>query len=333
MTDELMAAIEITTVCNFACPHCFTDSCASRKNELSFDQIKKLLDDLAALGVSMVAISGGEPFLRQDLAEIMGYGKNLGMQFTLVTNGSLCNEENIGRLKENNLVSLQVSLDGPDPETNSKIRACSKDDFYRAIRTIRIARDLGISVTMGIFLHKDTIDRVNEFVSLADALGIYNLRYASFVPTGRGKNIKIIKAVQPSLRQLKNFVVNAEKINEAQESVKILLDCSTGPISSKYPYICTAGTNIIYIGASGDVFPCTALSSREMSLGNILISPLKEIVNKAGEFQRSLVDKKKKLGKCSRCANDNCSGGCPGVISAYYGRFDRSFPFCIAYHG
>ena len=333
MTVDLMAAIEITTVCNFACPHCFTDSCASRKNELSFDQIKKLLDDLAALGVSMVAISGGEPFLRQDLHEIMSFGKKLGMEFTIVTNGSLCNEENLRLLKEDNLVSLQVSLDGPDPETNSKIRACSKEDFYRAVRTMRIARDLGIYVTMGTFLHKDTIDMLNEFVSLADALGIYNLRYASFVPTGRGKNIKIIKSVQPSLRQLKNFVAEVEKINEAQRSVKILLDCSTGPISSKYPYTCTAGTNLIYIGASGDVYPCTAYSSKEASLGNMLTTPLREIVKKAGEFQGSLVDKKKKLGKCSRCTNDNCFGGCPGVISAYYGRLDRSFPFCIAYHG
>jgi radical SAM protein with 4Fe4S-binding SPASM domain len=153
------------------------------------------------------------------------------------------------------------------------------------------------------------------------------------VPTGRGKNIKIIKAVQPSLRQLKNFVAEVEKINEAQRSVKILLDCSTGPISSKYPYVCTAGTNLIYIGASGDVYPCTAYSSKEASLGNILTTPLREIVKKAGEFQGSLVDKKKKLGKCSRCTNDNCFGGCPGVISAYYGRLDRSFPFCIAYHG
>lgn len=323
-----IAVLEVVTRCNYRCPHCFTDSTNTHRRELTIDEIKELFKGLRDLGYGCVALSGGEPFLRPDLPDIFAYGKSLGMDFTIVTNGTLGNEENIRLFKNNNLGSIQVSLDGPDPQTNSRIRNCPREGFYSAIKTMRIARDLGISVTLGVFLHKDTVEMVGDFVSLAQSIGVDTIRYAPFIPVGRGKDPDIIKKVQPSLAQIAWFENEISRINTTIGPLRVVSDCAAGPLSGSGRHSCQAGKGVVYIGSDGEVYPCTALYAKEFSQGNIFIDNLQSLMKNVENFSNSIVPKSQRHGKCSKCTNNNCSAGCPGVVFAYYGRHDISFPFC-----
>ena len=331
MGNGPLAGIEITKKCNFKCPHCFTDSKIGRKKEMSLETVTELLRDLKECGVTDVALTGGEPFLRKDLPEIFRCAKETGMKMYLVTNGSLCTRENLKELASNNLSGVQVSLDGPDPETNSAIRACSAKYFDSAVETMKLCRELGIYVSIGIFLHKDTIGRFDEFVKLAKSIPVSSIRYASFLPVGRGQQMDIIKAVQPSLKQLKVFFNKVIEYNGSNPDIRVGLDCATGPYYPEMKYDCGAGKEVIYIDSKGDVYPCTTLLFDACKIGNIYDRPIKGLIADASDYCKKIPDKKSKSGMCSKCNNSNCFGGCPAVIYAYHHRFDQSLPFCVSF--
>jgi MoaA/NifB/PqqE/SkfB family radical SAM enzyme len=83
----------ITRTCNLKCVHCYTDSEAKRyPDELTTEQCKTVLDDLAAFKVPAVLFSGGEPLSRPDVFELAEYGRSLGLHVVLSTNGTLIDE-------------------------------------------------------------------------------------------------------------------------------------------------------------------------------------------------------------------------------------------------
>lgn len=329
--DDLYVGWEVNTQCNFYCPHCYTSSSSAKKPEFTLKQCKDFLDELVKLGIKSLALSGGEPFLRLDLLEILQYGKTKGINFSVVTNGTVADEKTLKACAQNNLRSIQVSIDGPDAATNSQIRNCKKEDFSKAVETLRSCRGLGMAAAMGVFLHRKTIDRVGEFVQLAETISVLNIRYASFLPVGRGNSKKIIQDAQPSIAQLKKFLNAVEEINATHPSIKIIPDCATGPLSPEKEYCCIAGKALIYVEADGDVYPCTTLCFEEFKIGNVFEKPLGEVLQNKEKLFPKLTPKENKIGKCRACCNNNCFGGCPGVIYAYFKRTDISPPFCAAY--
>lgn len=325
-----MIGIEITTQCNFHCPHCFTSSTSRKKKELSTEQAKRLISDAASLGIKNLALSGGEPLLREDLIEIVSFAKECGLSTLLVTNGSITDEDLWKELGQNDLSSVQVSIDGPDPETNQMIRKNSPEDFYSALKTIRIVRGMGIYVSMGVFLHRDTIDMTDKFILLAEAMGVDCLRYASFIPTGRGKSTKIKSSVVPTREQLLKFAALVESHN-SKSSIPITLDCPGGPVFFPQGYSCQAGQYALYLEANGDAYPCTTLCHEPFKLGNFPEKPLSQLVQSALKTSLPELSRFSKKGRCRICDNDGCMGGCPGVLYAWFKRCDVSLPSCAAF--
>ena len=80
----------LTRTCNLKCVHCYTDSDACKyAGELTTDQAKAVLDDLAAFKVPAVLFSGGEPLVRPDLFELAAYARALDLHVVASTNGTL----------------------------------------------------------------------------------------------------------------------------------------------------------------------------------------------------------------------------------------------------
>lgn len=106
---------EVTSRCNALCDHCGSRCTASKKDELSPDTFKKVLDSVAknfGTKAIMLNITGGEPLMRKDLFEITGYADNLGFKWGLVTNGMLITDGVISKMKETHMSTITISLDG-----------------------------------------------------------------------------------------------------------------------------------------------------------------------------------------------------------------------------
>ena len=122
VTSLFAAVVEITNKCNLRCPHCASDSGCAREDEMSLEELRGVVKDLAALGCKEFTMLGGEFMLRPDWYEIARAVKDAGMELQLITNGLLVSEEVRKKFKTLDPQTVCVSLDGATPESYRRAR-------------------------------------------------------------------------------------------------------------------------------------------------------------------------------------------------------------------
>ena len=117
----LSASIRLTKQCNLKCRHCYANAGQKYDNELSLEEIQALIKGISDLGAFRLFLTGGEPFLRNDILQIINYADTNGVASYISTNGNAINLETLRELQSSNLKLFQVSIDGeempptPDP--------------------------------------------------------------------------------------------------------------------------------------------------------------------------------------------------------------------------
>ena len=178
----------VTRRCNLKCIHCYAHATEEQaRDELSTDEGKALIDDLADFGSPVILFSGGEPLVRPDLLELARYAVDKGMRAVISTNGTLIDSKLAGKLKEVGLSYVGVSLDGLG-EVNDRFRGV-KGAFQRALRGIIACRDAGVKVGL-----RFTMNRLNalEIPGIFDLLEKYDIPRVCFyhlVYAGRGSDL------------------------------------------------------------------------------------------------------------------------------------------------
>lgn len=170
------AKIKITSRCNLRCRMCDywkTEDEAA----LDTDAWKRVLGELVAEGCRKVHFSGGEPFLRRDLVEILAHGADLGLKINVTTNGTLVTREAARRLVDASVNAVSVSLDGPTAALHDAIRGID-GSFKRSLRTLRRLRRFGrgrdkpLRLRINVVLMRDNYRRAAEMVALGSRLEV-----------------------------------------------------------------------------------------------------------------------------------------------------------------
>jgi radical SAM protein with 4Fe4S-binding SPASM domain len=111
----LRVMFELTYNCNFRCQHCYVPQsfrAGYRKSQLNTKQIFSVLGKLKEAGCLFLGLTGGEPFTRTDILEIIEYAKRLGFRVTINTNGSLLNGPIVRKLAKINPDKIDITLPG-----------------------------------------------------------------------------------------------------------------------------------------------------------------------------------------------------------------------------
>lgn len=138
----------LTNRCNLQCPHCYMYSGATEQNELSTDDIIKLITEYRYIvGGETITISGGEPTIRPDFKIIVKAAKDLGLQVSILTNGTLFRENDIPQLSKY-IDSIQISLDGYSEDSNSRVRG--EDNFEKALNSVDLFVKNGVRTSISI---------------------------------------------------------------------------------------------------------------------------------------------------------------------------------------
>ena len=98
-----VVSLKITNECNLKCLHCSSDSGLPLRNELTLEEIQNLIGELAQIGVKRVTLSGGEPTIRKDSWDILGYLDDADIQVSLFTNGFFLDRRFVARLSDLNV--------------------------------------------------------------------------------------------------------------------------------------------------------------------------------------------------------------------------------------
>ena len=176
-----------TRTCNLRCMHCYAGSDAQRYDQLSTDEAKAMIDDLAAFGSPVLLFSGGEPCMRPDLVELMRYAKAAGMRVVLSTNGTLITPELASRFAEVGLSYVGVSVDGK-PETHDEFRGMA-GAFERSMQGLANAQAQGIKVGLRMTLNKLNYREVDDVFALMRERSINRACFYHLVYTGRGSSM------------------------------------------------------------------------------------------------------------------------------------------------
>jgi MoaA/NifB/PqqE/SkfB family radical SAM enzyme len=165
------AQIELTLRCNATCPFCSFPLLPQTlsKNEMTTNQVKFIIDQIAQLGVNSLSFTGGEPTLRTDLPELIYYtGVVHDFINGIATNGYLIPKLFRENGKLEGLDYILLSLDYPNPDLHNKMRGIKV--FDKVLETIDLATKRDIKVIISTVVMKDNLYLLDEICELAEKL-------------------------------------------------------------------------------------------------------------------------------------------------------------------
>ncbi len=175
----------MTRRCNLKCIHCYSSSRnIPYRDEMTTEEGKALIADLASFGSPVILFSGGEPLIRKDLPELAQFAVDRGMRAVISTNGTLLTPDRIRTFREIGLSYIGVSLDGLK-ETHDSFRGVP-GTFERTIRGIRDCRDAGIKVGVRFTVNRHNVRDVPAIFDLLDVEDIPRCCFYHLVYSGRG---------------------------------------------------------------------------------------------------------------------------------------------------
>ena len=178
----------ITRRCNLKCVHCYAHAKdIPFDNELTTDQGKGLIDDLAAFGSPVMLFSGGEPLVRKDLPQLAAYAVEKGMRAVISTNGTLITPKMARTLKEIGLSYVGISLDGMK-EINDRFRGVN-GAFRSALEGIKNSQDAGIKVGLRFTVNKFNVMEIPKIFQLLEEMDIPRVCFYHLVYAGRGSEL------------------------------------------------------------------------------------------------------------------------------------------------
>lgn len=268
---------EITNTCNYHCSYCiFSSETIKYENELTTDEVKRTIKELKNNNFTYIKFTGGEPFTRKDMTEILKYATELGFDMDISTNASLITEKIAKELKDINFPMVHVSLDGADKNSHEFVRG--KDTFERTLRGIKYLTQNDIYTRIGTVIYKQNEDRLEDIVKLAIELKANEIIFSFMEAVGRleGDDTIISKKTIDAVRnEIDKLALKYEKQIQVKYSFTENKVC-------KSEECCPAVKKFLYINNLGQVSPCTwvvANNSEYQSKLTLKNNTFREIIN------------------------------------------------------
>ena|SRR5437588_1650502 len=258
------AQIELTYGCNLHCVHCYTD-CYNRpdliKQELSYEEVTRILDQLAEEGCLWVCFTGGEIFMRKDFLGIYAYAKKKGFLITLFTNGTLFTEAIADYLKEHPPFCIEISCHAATEETFDRITQV-EGSFQRFLKGMRLLVERGLPIkikTKAMTVNRHELDQIKEFV---EGLGMHFRLNTVIYPRLNGDLAPAAYRLPPEEIVA---VENPEGVSKPEERCTEA-EIEIGPPADDRLFRCGCGTTAAHINAWGKLGACTWVTEPRVDL-------------------------------------------------------------------
>ena len=319
----------MTRACNLKCIHCYAHAVSrSREKELTTEQAKAMIDDLAKFGVPVILFSGGEPLVRPDLVDLANYAVAQGMRAVISTNGTLITQQKAEELKGVGLSYVGVSLDGMEA-INDQFRG-KKGAFRDAMEGIRNCQNAGLKVGLRFTINRMNKDEVPLIFDLLEEYDIPRVCFYHLVYAGRGSELIEQDLSHAETRKVVDLIMNRTRDLHERGLAKEVLTVDNhadGPylylrmLREKDP---RAGEVLELLqmnegNSSGRGIGCISWNGlvhadqfwRHQNFGNVLERPFSEIwTDPSDAFLVKLKDKKQSVkGRCSTCQWLDICGG------------------------
>lgn len=282
------ACLILTYRCNAKCYMCNTWKHPSKKGEeFSPDLVTKIPD-----GLKFINITGGEPFLREDLDEIVGIGLTKTERLVISTNGYFTTR--IVRLAEKygNRIGIRISIEGL-PAANDELRGI-KNGFDHGLRTLLSLHGMGIKdIGFGITASDRNAKDMIELYRLADAMGLEFATATTHNSYYFHKHDNRYEDVEMIAGEFENIAVELLKTNKPKNWFRAYFNMGLANKvrGGKRPLPCEVGTDVFFLDPYANVMPCNG-SDEPMIMGNLKEQTFEEIwkSSKADEIRKLVKD-------------------------------------------
>lgn len=306
---------EVTQACDLACVHCRAEARPSRDpGELSTDEGKRLLEEIARFGRPLLVLTGGDPLKRPDLADLVRHAAGtLSLRVALAPSVTpLLTAAAMEALRNAGLSRLALSLDGADAETHDAFRG-SPGSFDATLARLREARALGIEVQANTTVARHDAAALRGIASLLSVLDISLWSVFFLVPVGRARRDQMLSAEEHEaalriLCDIASEVRYAIKTTEAPHFRRVARQRAAAgwapPVALPARGV-NDGDGIVFVSHGGAIWPSGFLP---LGAGNVRDDSLVEVYRESPVF-RSLRDRSRLKGKCGACEFRELCGG------------------------
>jgi len=342
----LMVVWNFTQACNMACKHCYQDAGRRDDGELSFDEQKRLVAELARRDVAMIAFSGGEPLMSPTFLPIARYAADRGMHLTVATNGTLLTREKVAEMVAAGIRYAEISLDSTDPARHDAWRG-SPGFWDRAVAGIRnVVRAEGIKCGVAMTVARWNLADLRPMLEWCIKEGVDTFYAFNFIPTGRAREIADQDLSPPEreamLATLQEYLAGGRIsiMSSAPQYGRACMELGDGdgPINTghyghgggrmtrvlaKYVGGCGAGRCYMAVQPDGEATPCVFMPIR---LGNLRTDSFETVWNHP--VMEVLRDRDDRTGHCRICDYKYHCGGCRARSYGYFKDLRRADPGC-----
>jgi radical SAM protein len=357
---------ETTNACDLACRHCRAQAIPDADPlSLDFQEAKRLLEQVESFGKPrpIFIFTGGDPFKRPDLFDLLAYGNELGLAMAVSPSGTpLLNKENLLRVKAHGGKAISLSLDGSIPERHDDFRQVP-GSFELTTRGWKIAREIGLKLQLNTTVTRYNLEDLPHIFRLVLDYGAMTWSAFFLVPTGRGKvedeispaeyeavmhflydcskyaSVKTTEghhykrvALQRSILDEKGLAVEDYfdlhpiyfQLKQAMQTIVAERELHPKEAMFRTPMHINAGNGFVFISRRGEVFPSGFMP---VKVGNVREKSLVEIYREAPLFNQ-LRTPAGLEGRCGLCEFSGVCGGSRSRAYALTGNPMAEEPFC-----
>lgn len=259
-----MVQLQYRYDCNFKCAHCAVENLKKEQGrQLSIADVKRIADQLDAMGLASICISGGEPIMFPDLKDVVDAIDPLRFNIAMDTNGWLLTEEKIKWLTAIGIDRIQLSMDGLARSHNA-FRG-TPGSFERCVETLRLCKKNGLRVIINVVATKSLL-RSGELIKHLDYLS----QFGEHISVIHAKPVGAFAEKQDEILDSDDFACIQSLTGRYNMSTHQSPNCG-------HDFGCFCMKRWFSITAYGDVMPCPWIP---VSLGNVFDEDLKSIVER-----------------------------------------------------
>ena len=308
----VLSEIALTYRCNNACRFCYAYSPYRDTGEMTTEEVKRVIDIIVDdAKVPSLSFTGGEPTLREDLFELIAYGREKGLRVNLITNGRRCGSKDyVQKLVDAGLNSAQVSIEGPDSETHDYIVG-APGAFDQMVQGVKNLRETDIYTHCNTTICRPNVDRLEDLVDfLTDELELSYFSMNMVIYTGTAAKLR--DELQIKYSEIEEIVKRVKR-RASKKGIQFVWYAPT-PVCLFNPIAhglgaksCACCDGLLSVDAEGGLLPCSSFSE---PVGNLLHEGFEKVwYNRASKFWRAKDFAPEGCKKCDKF--DYCYGACP----------------------
>jgi len=336
----------LTAKCNLNCKHCYSESSQDAgDDDLTTDEVLRVIDEIADWGIGLLIFDGGEPLLRNDFFQIADYSAGKRLTTGIGSNGTMIDAATARRLVSAGIRYASISIDGADADTHDAFRG-EAGNFKKALEAASALKQAGLAFQFNTVLRKKTLPQLPDILRMAVDYGAFSTELFDLIPVGRAT-----RECQDEVLTIKERQETVEWLAQTQIDYPLTIETPSLPM---YPLIlkqnvdkgihpahipveelvrtayygrgCAAGRprGYLVIRNNGELNPCIFL---QVNLGNVKGQSIRQIWQESTVLAK-LRNRELLKGECGQCTYKDICAGCRARAYVQSGDMLASDPGC-----